>query len=297
MPKIRLSAASFRAGRVDSFDDFADHAARLVRRAANDQPDFLVFPELFTGEIMNSFQESSLEAKFARLAGYTPDYRDLFRRLARDHGFYIAAGSHPVQAGGRLYNTGHLFTPTGEIWEQRKCHLFPAEAAWTTPGEGVTVFETEKARVSILTCYDLEFPEMARLATVRGAELLLSPSATVDEQGYWRVRHCGQARCIEDQVYVVHSSLLGSVAGLPFWGKSSILTPCDAGFPGMGIAAEGQPNVEGIITAEVDTEMLHEIRERGAATTLRDRRWDMVKALYDHDRATGRDGCAGEETG
>ena len=280
MTKIRVSAAAFKAGPAKSFDDFAQHATVLVERAAVDQPDFLVFPELFTAELMNFFNEPDLLAKFAGLTRYTDDYLNLFSPLARKHGMYIVAGSHLKDAGGKFYNTSHIFTPDGQVWEQQKCHLFPIETAWTTPGDKLAVFETDKVKFCVLTCYDLEFPEAARLMTLQGADLLLSPSATLDHHGYWRVRHCGQARCIEDQVFVVHCSLLGNVAGLDFWGMSSVLTPCEQGFPPKGIAAESVPCVEEIVTAELETERLYDIRERGAATTLKDRRWDVLEDLY-----------------
>jgi predicted amidohydrolase len=280
MTSIRVSAVPFKAGPVRSFSDFADHAARCVEQAAARAPDFLVFPELFTAELMNFFDGRDIVGKFARLTKYTGDYVSLFRGLARDKGFYILAGSHLTESGGRFYNTGHMFTPDGQVWEQKKCHLVPLETAWTTPGDGLHVFETEKVKLGILTCYDLEFPESARLVTLKGAELLLSPSATLDEPGYWRVRHCGHARAIEDQVYVVHCSLLGNAAGIPFWGMASVLTPCDTGFPAKGIAAESPLNEEAVITADLDLARLHEHRERGTVTTLKDRRWDVIEALH-----------------
>lgn len=280
MTNIRIAAVPFQAGPVDCFDDFADHVSRLAEKAALEDPDFLVFPELFTSELLNSFEEQDIVEKFARLTKYTEDYLRLFRGLAEDKGFHIVGGSHLREAAGKFYNTAHLFTPDGEVREQRKCHLVPLETAWTTPGDRLEVFETEKVRLGILTCYDLEFPESARLMTLRGADLLISPSATLEEQGYWRVRHCGHARCIEDQVYVVHCSLLGNVAGIPFWGMASVLTPCDTGFPAKGIAAESPLNEETIVTADLDLEKLYEHRTRGTVSTLKDRRWDVLEALH-----------------
>ncbi len=280
MAKIRISAVPFKAGPVSSFDDFADHVARLVERAAVEKPDILVFPELFTAELLHFFEETDIVDKFARLTTYTEDYLSLFQGMARDKALYIVAGSHLKEREGRFFNTAHLFTPTGKVWEQDKCHLVPFETAWTTPGDELKIFETEKVKFSILTCYDLEFPETSRLMTLRGADLLISPSATLDEQGYWRVRHCGHARCIEDQVYVIHCSLLGNVACLPFWGMASVLTPCDSGFPLKGIAAESPLNEEVVITADLDTEMLYENRSRGTVTPLKDRRWDVLDALH-----------------
>ncbi len=280
MAKIRVSAVPFKAGPVSSFDDFADHVARLVERAAAESPDILVFPELFTIELMHFFEGHDIIEKFARLTTYTGDYLSLFQGLARDKALYIVAGSHLREREGKFYNTAHLFTPEGKVWEQEKCHLVPFETAWTSPGDELKIFETEKVKFSILTCYDLEFPETSRLMTLRGADLLISPSATLDEQGYWRVRHCGHARCIEDQVYVVHCSLLGNVAGLPFWGMASVLTPCDTGFPRKGIAAESPLNEESVATADLDTEMLYENRRKGTVTALKDRRWDVLDSLH-----------------
>lgn len=283
MAKIRISSVSFKCGTIKSFDDFADHATRLVSKAASNSPDFVVFPELFTNELMTFFDDDELDVKFRRIPQYTEDYMNLFGKLAKEKALYIVAGSHVKEVEGNYYNTSHVFTPDDQVLEQRKAHLFPPErAVQLTPGDNIAVFQTEKAKISILICYDLEFPEVSRIVTLKGAEILFSPSATLDDHGYWRVRHCGQARCIEDQVFVVHCSLLGDwgVPGLEFWGASSILTPCDKGFPEKGIAAEGPFNEESVVTAEVDTEMLYEIRQQGAATTLKDRRWDMIEDLY-----------------
>ncbi len=282
MAKVRISGVSFKAGPVGSFDDFADHVKGLMDEAAAGEPDFIVFPELFTNELMHFFAEPDLESKFKRAARYTADYLSLFKELARERSVHIVGGSHFKEVGGRYYNTSHLFFPDGRIEEQPKVHLFPPERAWTTPGHGFAVFETDKAKVAILICYDLEFPEPARLVTLRGAEIILSPSATLDEQGYWRVRHCAQARCVEDQIYVAHVSLLGGwgAPGLEFWGLASILSPCESPFPQRGVVVESRANEEGIVWGEVDTEMLHHIRKNGAAPTLSDRRQDLLAEWY-----------------
>lgn len=284
MANVRISAVPFKAGPVSSFDDFADHVTRLVEQAATEKPDVVVFPELFTAELVNFFEETDIAEILARLTKYTEDYLSLFRGLAKDKAFYIVGGSHLRDVDGKFYNTAHLFTPEGKVWEQQKCHMVPLERPWVSPGDELKIFETEKVKFSILTCYDLEFPETSRLMTLRGADLLISPSATLDEQGYWCVRHCGHSRCIEDQVYVVHCSLLGNVAGLPFWGMASVLTPCDAGFPPKGIAAESPLNEEVVVTADLDTEMLYEHRRKGTVTTLKDRRWDVLEALHDFEK-------------
>lgn len=289
MPKIRISAINFKISPVGSFDDFADHVIRLVDQVTIEKPDFIIFPELFTIELMHLFDDvKEISEKFIRLTCFTDDFLNLFKNLARENTCYIVGGSHLKAVEGKYLNTSHLFTPEGRIFEQSKCHLIPIEKAWTTPGSSVSVFETDKAKISILICYDMEFPETARLAALQGAEILISPSATLDRSGFWRVRHCAQARCIEDQAYAVHCCLLGGTSDIFFWGRSSILTPCDMGFPEKGIAKESKTNKEMVITAELDTELLHEIRAQGAVRPLDDLRSDMIEKVHQISRARDR---------
>lgn len=287
MASLRIATVNFKISPISSFDDFADHVVRLADMTANETPDIIVYPELLTLELM--FLEKDAEEipqKIIKLTRFTEDYLALFTRLAREKACYIVGGSHLKAVQGKYLNTGHLFTPDGRVFEQPKCHLIPFEKGYTSPGSTISVFETEKAKISILTCYDIEFPETARLAALQGAEILISPSATFDNHGFWRVRHCAQARCIEDQVYAVHSCLVGAISGISLGGRSSILTPCDSGFPAKGIAAESQYNEEMVITAEVDTERLHEIRENGSAPTLKDVRPDLIETVHRVSKAT-----------
>lgn len=288
MAKIRISAINFKISPAASFNDFADHVIRLADQATIEEPDLMVFPELFTMELIHLFDSvKEISEKFIRLTRFTDDFLNLFKNLAKEKSCYIVGGSHLKAVKGKYLNTSHLFTPEGRTFEQPKCHLIPLEKAWTTPGRSVSLFETDKAKISILICYDMEFPETARLAALQGAEILISPSATLDRRGFWRVRHCAQARCIENQVYAVHCSLFGDTSDLSFWGQSSILTPCDIGFSEKGIAMESPANEEMVITAEVDTELLHEIRERGTVPTLNDLRSDLIEEV--HRVSKGRD--------
>jgi len=75
MAKVRISAVSFKCGPIKPFDDFAEHVRRLTDQAAADGPDLVIFPELFTGELMNFFQEPDLGAKFQRFAPHNSGLR------------------------------------------------------------------------------------------------------------------------------------------------------------------------------------------------------------------------------
>ena len=125
MAKIRISAVSFKSGPIKSFNDFADHATRLVNEAAADSPDFVVFPELFTNELMTFFDEPDLGQRFRRMPTYTNDYIKLFDSLAKEKAMYIVAGSHVKEVEGRYYNTSHLFPLTAKPGSKGKFIFFP----------------------------------------------------------------------------------------------------------------------------------------------------------------------------
>jgi predicted amidohydrolase len=295
MAKIKVSAISYKAGKIDGFEDFAAKCMRMVEKAEVDQPDFVVFPEYLTGELMTFMGKGDTGKAYRGIAGYSDAYRDFFASLAKRKGLFIIAGSHLIEEKGKLYNTAHVFTPEGNIWEQRKLHLTPLERKYLSPGGEVTVFETDIFKFGVLTCYDLEFPEAARLAATRGAEIIFSPSATLDDSGYWRVRHCAQARCIENQVYVLNCCLIGDwgFPGRAFWGMNSMLCPCDRRFPAKGILAEGPTNQEAVTFGEFDLVKLRQVRGASAVSNLADIREDLCSALVEDLRILG---AAGRQT-
>ena len=89
--------------------------------------------------------------------------------------------------------------------EQRKIHITPHEANdWVIQsGDKIAVFDTDAGRVGIQICYDVEFPELARILAEQGLDILFVPFWTDTKNSYLRVRHCAQARAIENECYVV----------------------------------------------------------------------------------------------
>jgi predicted amidohydrolase len=174
------------------------------------------------------------------------------------------------------------FRRDGTLGKQYKLHITPSERKWwgVTPGNRVEIFDTDCGKVAILICYDIEFPELARAVCEAGAEILFVPSCTDDRQGYWRVRYCCHARAIENQVYV---ALTGTVGHLPVtglglnYGQAGILTPSDFPFSRDGVAAEGVPNTEQIVIADVDLADLAESRINGTTIPVNDKRRDVYE--------------------
>jgi predicted amidohydrolase len=138
------------------------------------------------------------------------------------------------------------------------------------------VFETNFGRVAVTICYDVEFPEIARAAAREDAHILVVPSCTDERQGFLRVRYCAQARAIENQVYVIHSSTVGSLPMVPAvslnYGQASILTPSDFPFSRDGILAEGNPNQEMMVIGELNLKTISETRSSGTVLPLLDSR-------------------------
>jgi predicted amidohydrolase len=194
---------------------------------------------------------------------------------------HIIGGTHIIAENDRLYNTAYLFYPDGRIGRQKKIHITPTEVKeWNmAAGDTLEIFETDKGKIAIIICYDIEFPELVRMAKARGADVIFCPSCTDDRHGFHRVRYTSHARTIENQVYVVVTGTVGSLPTVDFmranFGQAAILTPNDVPFPPRGILAEGEINDDMIITADLDLQLLYDVRESGSVTTWRDRRIDL----------------------
>lgn len=148
------------------------------------------------------------------------------------------------------------------------------EEWFVSPRRRLNVFETEFGRMAVAICYDVEFPEIARAAARSGCDILVVPSCTDERQGYLRVRYCAQARAIENQMFVIQSSTVGSLPMVPAvslnYGQAAIYTPSDFFFARDGILAEGAVNSEMMVVGVLELDELRESRERGTVLPLRD---------------------------
>ena len=168
-----------------------------------------------------------------------------------------------------------------EMYE--KVHVTPDEIkSWgLSGGKMVQTFDTDCAKIGILICYDVEFPELSRIMADQGMQILFVPFLTDTQNGYSRVRVCAQARAIENECFVV---IAGSVGNLPRvhnmdiqYAQSGVFTPCDFAFPTDGKRAEATPNTEMILVSDVDLNLLNELHTYGSVRNLRDRRNDLYE--------------------
>ncbi|QQR91935.1 MAG: GNAT family N-acetyltransferase [Myxococcales bacterium] len=282
--KVRVCTSQYEMRRVRSWEDFEHQVDFFVATAEQYHSHFLLLPELFTVQLF-SLMEPSLTpaAAIAELADLADRYKEMLSRMAKRSGLFIIGGSHPIRSNDGIRNVAHLFTPGGQIHTQEKLHITPNERNeyGITRGDGLKVFETSYARIAILVCYDIEFPELARLLTLAGTEILFVPFSTDERKAYLRIRYSAQARSVENVIYTV---LAGNVGNLPQvenflinYGQAAICTPSDFPFPPDGLAAVGDFNSETVVISDLDLVSLEETREMGSVRPLRDRRADIFE--------------------
>ncbi len=279
--RVRIAAVQYKLRHVADWQGFKEQVNFVLDAAVDYQPQFVLLPEIFTAQLLAFMDNNNDIRTSARgLDKYTARYIELLRSHAMKHNYHLIGGSHPTMRKGRLLNTAYLFTPSGEVHTQDKLHRTRWEKEkWDTDhGDELKVFHTPFAKIAILICYDIEFPELAKSVAQEGAEIIFVPSCTDDRQGFLRVRYCCHARAIENQVYVAMTGTVGTlpVAGLRLhYGQASIITPSDFHFSRDGIAAEGVINEEQIVVADVDLALLDENRIKGTTIPLLDKRNDL----------------------
>lgn len=281
--RVRIAAVQYHLRYVSDFSGFESQVDFVLAAAAEYRPQFVLLPEIFTAQLLSLVDSSDTRLAARELSTYTPAYLALMRKHATQSGYYLIGGSHPTMREGCLYNTAYLFTPSGEIYEQDKLHRTRWEKDhWdTTAGHQLSLYETPHGKIAILVCYDIEFPELARMVSDAGADILFVPSCTDDRQGFLRVRYCCHARAIENQVYVAMASTVGNlrVSGLRMnYGQAAVLTPSDFPFARDGIAAEGVVNAEQIVVCDIDLALLDMNRISGTTIPLLDKRQDLYIA-------------------
>lgn len=295
MSKIRIALCQFGLRDTYSFQDMENHIREQCEIAISKGIDIVLFPEYVTLGLLamagpDLAYKDLKRAMVDFLAAFTPAYEALFAELAQSNGVTIVGGSHWIMEGeeGPAFNAAHIFFPDGRIEKQKKNHLFPGEKDWgTSTYDRLEVFQTPKVKMGIMTCYDAEFPEVARHFMLNGAELILCPSATYTERGFYRVRNCCLARAVENQIYVAECHDAGALSvpiDLPFtgFGKSCISGPVDdRTMVNNGILVEAKVgDKELVLVGEIDLDILHQSRELSEATILKDRRPEIYKEHY-----------------
>ena len=250
-------------------------AGRYARRAASRGAGLVVFPECFVQgyALRRSVLDLAVDldgpvvAELARLAAGA--------RIAIVAGLIEANPADPA----RPFNTAVVLGPDGGlVGRYRKAHLFDREVDAFTPGDAYPVFELPLGATSrpplqlgVCICADIEFPEVARLLAIGGAELIAVASADMEP---YRVQQAANlmSRAIENNVHVALANTVDRRPNVTFFGGSGIASP-DGGLVSAGY---DRPR---LVTATLRDAAVE--ASGGAGSSLRARRIDTYGRLMD----------------
>jgi predicted amidohydrolase/ribosomal protein S18 acetylase RimI-like enzyme len=286
----RLGVVQWEMRRFESFDDFMQQVEFFVDTVSAYKADIVLFPELLNAPLIRLYEGTNPAEAMRQLSGYSEDMRQAMTEMALSYNINIVTGSVPeLREDGKLYNVSYLCRRDGTWDSQAKLHITPEEDAhWGfTGGHDLKVFETDVGKIGVLICYDVEFPELARLQTMRGMKMLLVPFWTDTKNGYLRVRRCAQARAIENECYVAISGSVGNIPKVETMGiqysQSAIFTPSDFPFPHDAVASEVTPGIETTLITDLDLDLLKELRSQGSVRNVKSRRTDLYELRWKGD--------------
>lgn len=281
MTRFTVAAAQYPIDRLGDWAAYETKLTRWVEQAANAGAALAVFPEYGGMELasLDPAIMSDLKASLYALSALVPSVDALHARLAARFDLHILAASLPVEReDGAFVNRARLFAPNGKVGVQDKLIMTRFEREhWGVSGGGpLRLFDTALGKVGITICYDAEFPLLARALVEAGMEVLLVPSCTEADHGYWRVRLGAQARALEGQCYAVHSPTVGQAPWSPAvdtnTGAAAIYASPDGDFPGDGVVALGERDAVQWVFGQIDTAQVHALRADGGV--LNNRHWE-----------------------
>ncbi|WP_341976531.1 carbon-nitrogen hydrolase family protein [Microbacterium sp. LWO13-1.2] len=220
----------------------------------------LVTPEMFvTGY--------NIGARLAPLA--VAELVDRVARIAVEADIAIIAGLPEPHPDGGITNSLVAIDRDGtELLRYRKAHLFgDLDRNLFVPGDTLPpTFVLDDVTLSVLICYDVEFPEAVRAAALAGADAVIVPTAQMVPYAHIAERLI-PVRAWENQLYIVYVNRVGAEEDLTYVGRSSIVSP-----EGVSLAALG-PTETGLMIATIDPEAVERARRKNPY--LADRRTDL----------------------
>jgi predicted amidohydrolase len=275
-----IAAAQYPIDQLADWQAYETKLTRWVEEAAAGGAALAVFPEYGAMELaaLDPATMGDLGGSLAFVSALVPRVDALHGALSARLDLHILAASLPcVLSDGRYGNRARLFAPNGKIGVQDKLIMTRFEREeWGVSGNGgpLRLFATTLGRIGVNICYDSEFPLLARALCEAGMELLLVPSCTETERGYWRVRLGAQARALEGQCYAVHCPTVGKAEWSPAVdmnrGAAGVYGPPDRGFPEGGVVAIGEMDAAQWLFAEVDLSRVADLRADGTVLNHRD---------------------------
>jgi predicted amidohydrolase len=248
-PRVAVVQASSRQNVATN----VELAKRLLRTAADQQSDIIVFPELF----LCGYDLSALRTDSQLLVEPGDRYCRTLAAECRELGVNAIVGAAVRDARtGKCFNATLVFDGRGQLVDTyAKVHLWKIEREVFSPGDRPVICELADVRVGLAICYDAGFPEHFRALALQGAELVACPSAFAVGEEERRYRLYFPTRSLENTVYTAVANAIGSQGGNCFFGDSLICEPDGR----IAVSAEGD---EGVVSCPVDLDALMYTRQQ-----------------------------------
>ncbi|KAF3924334.1 Formamidase [Orbilia brochopaga] len=273
---LKLALVQLATG-VDKAANLARARTKIVE-AAKAGANVVVLPECFNSPYGTNFFPQYAESLTPPTASQS---FSALSAIAKETSTYLIGGSIPEVDPNtqKLYNTSLVFSPAGELLAtHRKIHLFDIdipgkirfkESEVLSPGDSMTVVETEYGKIGLGICYDVRFPELAMTAARKGCFAMIYPGAFNMTTGPLHWSLLARARAVDNQIYIaLCSPARDTNASYHAWGHSMVVDP-------NGEVMEELEDSEGVILAELRDEKIQEVRKGIPVTTQR--RFDVYK--------------------
>ncbi len=247
-------------------------AKTMVEEAAKNGAQVIALPEMWNCPYSNAYFRDYGEPEDGPSVQFLSD-------LAKENQIYLIGGSISELDGNKVYNTSYSFDRTGAmIGKHRKVHLFDIdvkdgirfmESDTLSPGDKITVIDTEYCKIGVAICYDVRFPELSRKMALDGAKLIVLPAAFNMTTGpaHWDLTM--RARALDNQVYFAAVSPARDMKGIyKAYGSSCIATP-------WGEFLAKADEKECILYGDIDLDYVESIRRQ--LPLLKHRREEIYK--------------------
>jgi len=213
-----------------------------IQHAAEQGAQLAAFPECFVSGYNLTPEE--IEARAEPMPG---PLTEAVADACRGADIYAMVGSLEKDSSGQCYNSAVLIGPQGLVSKYRKTHLpfLGADRYLAAGDELLQPVDTPIGRLGMLICYDLRFPEPARVLALRGAQVIIVSTAWPATARLYS-DFLARARAAENAVYLLAANRVGEERGTRFLGRSVIAAPDGE------LLAEASPTEEATLVAEIE---------------------------------------------
>ena len=216
----------------------------------NSTCDLIIVPELYLSGYGN--EKAINKLKETRVG----ESSKLIANLCKKYSTAILFG-YPEQYQNKLFNAAQFINHKGEVLANHRKSMLPLSSKENLVfdrGSKQTLITYKGLKIGIVICYELEFPELVRKLALKGAQLILAPTA---QSIHWPAasRYIARSRAFENGVYVAYANFIGKLHEIDFLGESKIIGP-------DGLDLSNAKKKETVITSIIDTSAITQVRKK-----------------------------------